>query len=89
MEDQLIPNADQSTPLEPTEVRETTLHADLTKAPVTGGFEPFAGEYHLVELDKDGNEVPGSDFSIGKHTFYQVFQPLIGKTFQLKKKLIK
>lgn len=69
--------------LVPDLVKATDKHNDLLKP--SNNFEPFAGEFHLIELDANGNEVPGTDFSIGEQTFYKVFAPLIGKTFEVKK----
>lgn len=33
------------------------------------GYIPIDGQYHMVSVDKDGNEVPGSDFSVGEKTY--------------------
>ena len=85
MEDIRDISEDQEKPaLEPAITRRSALHADLTRTPVNN-FEPLNGEYHLVEL-KNGEEVPGSDFSIGETTFRQVFEALLETKFRLKKK---
>lgn len=68
----------------PMGITQSDKHTDLTQ-PDKNGFEAFNGEYHLVSIDKDGNEVPGSDFSIGERTFYRTYSKLIGKSFLVKK----
>lgn len=50
----------------------------------TSYFEPLAGEYHLIQL-KDGQEVPGTDFSIGENSYKRTFEKLIGTKFAVKK----
>lgn len=37
-------------------------------------FEPLPGEYHLVAIDANGNEKPGSDFSVGERTYNRTFK---------------
>lgn len=36
-------------------------------------FEPLPGEYHLVAVDANGNEKPGSDFSVGERTYRRTY----------------
>lgn len=78
--------------LQPELVVASSLHPDLTM-PIKPTFQAFAGELHLVELDGEGNEIPGSDFSIGEGTFQRAFEAIteqpnriiIGAKFRLKK----
>lgn len=78
--------------LVPVEVTKSILHPDLTK-PQSRVFTPIKGEYHLCELDGEGNEVPNSDFSINGAAFYAAFSKItctpdnivIGSKFLLKK----
>ena len=77
----------------PERVVSTQLHADLTMTQ-RPAFQAFAGEFHLVELDSEGNEKAGTDFSIGENTFYKAFAHITstadnivaGSKFLLKKK---
>lgn len=39
-------------------------------------FEPHPGEYHLMKLDLNGIEVPGSDVSVGPKVFIRTFEKL-------------
>jgi hypothetical protein len=71
--------------LVPQIVKQAVQHMEL-KDGYRPGFEPYAGEYHLIELDADGNEKAGTDFSIPEAMYYKCYQPFIGKTFAIKKK---
>lgn len=37
------------------------------------GFMPKDGEYHLVRLDKEGKEIPGTDVSVPVNTYNRTF----------------
>lgn len=65
-------------------ISKSDKHTDLTR-PDVSPFQPFNGEYHLSEIDKDGSEIPGTDFSVGESTFFRAYSELIGKTFIVKK----
>lgn len=53
-------------------VEQTDKHADLREtAPV---FEPLPGEYHVVEVDHLGREIPGSDFSIPPKQYERTYK---------------
>lgn len=47
-------------------------------APAEAGFEAKFGEYHMVKM-KDGNEVVGSDFSMGEISFKKSFKARTAK----------
>lgn len=52
-------------------------------------FEPKSGEYHMVRLDLNGKEIPGSDFSIGANSFRRTYEKLTTgdkPTYSVKKK---
>ena len=54
-------------------------------------FKPRPNEYHLVRLDVGGNEIQGSDFSVGVNTFNNSFAHLCEgdmPTYKVKKKAI-
>lgn len=53
-------------------VTTTTGHEDVLREP----FEPHPGEYHLVKIDQNGNELPGSDVSIAPITFNRTYSKL-------------
>lgn len=57
-------------------------HLDLLTP--ESNFEPHPGEYHLVSVDHAGNEIPGSDFSVGTNTYNRSFKDKPG--FKVKKK---
>ena len=61
-------------------IKNSDKHLDLTQ-PDKGTFQAFNGEYHLAEIDKEGNEILGTDFSIGESTFFRAYSELIGKSF--------
>lgn len=44
------------TPLEP-------VATDANRLDAIPDFEPLPGQYHIVQIDNEGNEVPFSDFS--------------------------
>lgn len=46
--------------------------------------EPSNGKYYIVSLDKNGNEVPGSGFEIGKRTYEKVYAKM-PEQFKVKK----
>lgn len=78
--------------LVPETVVKSSLHPDLT-LPQNSAFRVPPGEVHLIELDANGNEVSGSDFTIGFATYQKAFQNitaepnkvLVGAKFLLKK----
>ena len=41
------------------------------------------GEYHMVSLDKEGNEIKGSDFSIGVTSYERAYKN--NTSFKVKK----
>lgn len=45
---------------------------------------PSNGKYYIVSLDKNGNEVPGSGFEIGKRTYEKVYAKM-PEQFKVKK----
>lgn len=61
----------------------TSMHPDL-KHPEYN-FSAGSGEYHMVEIDKDGNEIFGSDFSVGETTFRTSFAT--NPSFKIKKNI--
>lgn len=65
-----------------------SITEESTGEPVSE-FEPRAGEYHLVKLDLGGNEIQGSDFSVGVNTFNNSFKHLCegdAPSYKVKKK---
>jgi hypothetical protein len=52
-------DADEQEDLKPSFVSPTHLHR-LDEMPE---FEPLPGQYHIVEVDSEGNEIQFSDFS--------------------------
>lgn len=67
--------------LRPTVQGEPRIAGGLT---YDNGFQPHPGEYHLVELDANGNEVPNSDFSVHPRTYERVYERNV--KFKVKKK---
>lgn len=61
----------------------TSMHPDL-KHPEYN-FSAGRDEYHMVEIDKDGNEVFDSDFSVGETTFRTSFAT--NTSFKIKKNI--
>lgn len=54
-------------------IQTSNIHSDLSEdAPIP--FEPHPGEYALVQLDKNGNEIPGSYISVGEKTYRISFE---------------
>lgn len=63
-------------------VEKTEHHADLKT--IYNEFQQLPGEYHMVRLDKQGNEEIGSDFSIKPREYNRTYSKLPNK-FKVKK----
>lgn len=57
--------------------------------PVVKASAPYfpvkPGHYHLVKLDKTGNEILGTDVQVSERTFNRTFSKLIGTQYEVKK----
>lgn len=49
------------------------------------GYQPIPGYYHLIKVDDNGNDIPGSDFSISPRTYERTYKRL--PQFRVKKSL--
>lgn len=49
-------------------------------------FEAFPGDYHLIKIDENGNDIPGSDFSCPVRTYEKTFSRF-DKQYRVKKNL--
>lgn len=47
------------------------------------GYQPISGYYHLIKVDDNGNDIPGSDFSISPRTYERTYKRL--PQFRVKK----
>lgn len=74
---------DEVVVLKPSQSILTNMHPDLQHPEIS--FSSGKNEYHLVELDKEGNEVPGSDFAVGEVTFRTTFAN--NRNFAVKKNI--
>lgn len=52
------------------------VKAAVETMPQYTSFQPHPGHYHLVKLDANGDEIPGSDVSISPNTFNRSFKQL-------------
>lgn len=62
------PQVIEAIKLSPSKTTLTNLHKEQVSS-----FEPKPGHYHMMSKDANGNEIPGSDFSIapkGYKRFY-------------------
>lgn len=64
------------------------VEAKLVPVQVEPEIEVAPGNYLLVRLDKDGNEIPGSEFQIGAFNAEKTYLPLTDK-FKVKKSPLK
>lgn len=71
---------DENKVLQPVVQSEPRIVGGLT---YDAGFTPKPGEYHLVELDANGNEVPNSDFSVHPRTYERAYKD--NTKFKVKK----
>lgn len=46
-------------------------------------YQPIPGYYHLIKVDDNGNDIPGSDFSISPRTYERTYKRL--PQFRVKK----
>lgn len=76
----LVPNADLNKAAETVEI--TDLHADLRIA--TPSFYANPGEYHMIQVGPNGEEIPGTDFSISERTYKRSYANRTD--FKVKKK---
>jgi len=72
---------DEPKQLVPSPSIKTNMHPDLNHPQII--ISAGKNEYHLVEIDKDGKEVPGSDFVAGEVTYQTTFAN--NPNFQVKK----
>lgn len=56
-----------------------------TPAPLVSAFTPNEGELHIVEVDANGNEIAGSDFSISQKQYDKSYAG--NNKFSIKKNL--
>lgn len=68
------------------EVNVAQKQPQVVKAIVSpmSNFQAKPGEYHMVRLDKNGNEIPGSDFSLAERTYERTYKALTNK-YKVKK----
>lgn len=74
---------DEPRQLTPSATIKTNMHPDLSHPQIV--FTSGKNEYHLVEVDKDGKEVVGSDFSVSETTYQTSF--VNNPSFRLKKNI--
>lgn len=65
------------------EPKETPTITEIIIEP-DNGFHAFPGEYHMIKIDANGKDIPGSDFSIGVRTYNRTYSKLAGQ-FRVKK----
>lgn len=66
--------------IQPTVIVET---AKELLAPSFSGFEAHPGEYHLVKVNGNGEEIPGTDVSVPVVTYNKTFSKL--SNYKVKK----